>query len=52
MNRTEGDKVLRSEIIKITLTAVEKQSILDAAKSEGLTASAFVRMAAMRLARQ
>ena len=44
--------MLRTELIKITLTEAEKQEIQAAAKSEGLNPSAFVRMAALRLVRQ
>ena len=42
----------RKEVIKITVTAEEKSEIQAAAKSEGLTPSSFVRMAALRLVRQ
>lgn len=42
----------RNEIIKMTLTSEEKAEIRAAAKAVGLDVSSFVRVAALRAARE
>jgi len=48
----KGQNVKRTEVIKITLTPDEKAEIIAAAKTASLDVSGFVRMMALRGARQ
>ena len=42
---------MRTEVIKIMLTAEEKAEVIAAAKSEGMPPAVFARVAALRVAR-
>jgi uncharacterized protein (DUF1778 family) len=48
---TKSPDTRRTESVEVSLTAAEKDEIIRAARSEGMQTSAFIRFAALALAR-